>query len=124
MDPRTADRLENARNIWVATVRPDGRPHLTPVWFVLEGDALYICISPRSVKARNLSVNPKVACALEDGDSPVICEGAAAALEQPWPEAVRQGFKTRYDWDIATDSDYGLVLEIRPEKWLTWNDGS
>lgn len=35
-------RLEEARNYWLATVRPDGHPHVTPVWGVWLDGALYV----------------------------------------------------------------------------------
>ncbi|HUF37788.1 MAG TPA: pyridoxamine 5'-phosphate oxidase family protein [Anaerolineales bacterium] len=113
-------RLKQARNLWIATVRPDGRPHLTPVWFVIEGEHLLICISTGSVKAGNLQANDRVACALEDGNSPVIFEGRGRTIEQPWPETALAAFKDKYDWELAADLDYGLLIELEPEKWLTW----
>ncbi len=118
---KARQRLVNEHNIWVATVRPDGRPHLVPVWFVWHADKLYIGIQPGSVKGRNLAHNPNIALALEDGGKVVICEGLAAPLATPWPAAVAALFKQKYGWDILADSDgYGRLLEITPSKWLTW----
>ena len=105
-----ATRLEQAKNVWVATVRPDGRPHLVPVWFVVDDDRWYICTAPRSVKARNLMVNPEVALALEDGNQPYVVEGQARPVS-PSP-AVIDRFKLRYDWDITTDPVYTQVFEV------------
>ena len=70
------------KNVWLATVRPDGRPHLVPIWFVVaEGGQWYVCTAPGSVKARNLHRNPKVALALEDGSNPYVIEGEARAVD-------------------------------------------
>lgn len=113
-------RLETEKNIWVATARPDGRPHLTPVWFAWHDGNLYICIPEKSVKARNFTHNPRVALSLEDGLHPVICEGTARPIPKPGPDAVREIYKTKYAWDYASDGEYGLLVEIRPEKWLGW----
>lgn len=98
------------RNVWVATVRPDGRPHLVPVWFVVADGKWYICTAPESVKARNLQKNPKIAVALEDGSDPHILEGEARAVK-PRAEVVRL-FKEKYDWDIETDAFYTLTIEV------------
>lgn len=103
-------RLAQARNIWLATVRPDGRPHLVPIWFVVDDGRWYICTSPDSVKARNLQANPRVALALEDGDNPYVVEGVARQVQPS--ESVAQRFKAKFDWDITTDADYGAVFEI------------
>ena len=113
-------RLDREQNIWIASVRPDGRPHLAPVWFVFFEDRLYIGTDQRSVKSSNMLQNPKVALALEGGDHPVICEGVARFLSQPYPEALLGVFMQKYEWDITTDDRYNQVIEISPQKWLTW----
>jgi nitroimidazol reductase NimA-like FMN-containing flavoprotein (pyridoxamine 5'-phosphate oxidase superfamily) len=121
---QTEKHLRSENNIWVATTRPDGRPHLTPTWFVLVDGKIYICIDPASVKARNLESNDQVALALEDGSSPVIVEGAGRPIDgSDRPQGVLDEFKRKYDWDVATDSQYGLLIEIAPKKVLSWNSG-
>jgi hypothetical protein len=113
-------RLESEANIWLATVRPDGRPHLTPVWFAWHNGKVYACIEAGSVKARNISQNPRVSLALENGSQPVIGEGVAVLLSPPWPEAVAAIFKAKYDWDITADGQYDTLVEVTPAKWLSW----
>lgn len=113
-------RLEREANVWMATVRADSRPHLVPVWFVWHNQQIYLCIQPESVKARNLHANPRITLSLENGNEPVICEGVAQPVTQPWPEEVQQLFQQKYDWDIVADSAYGLLLVIAPERWLVW----
>ena len=110
------DRLESAQNVWIATVRPGGRPHLVPVWFVVDAGRWYVCTAPDSVKARNLQSNPNVALALEDGSNPHIVEGEARPVE-PTPGVVRK-FKAKYDWDITTDTQYTQVFEVVVKKKL------
>src|SRR5436190_10273583 len=70
-------RLATERNIWLASVRPDGSPHLVPIWFVTHDGLIYICTDPESVKVRNLQHNERVSLALEDGSKPIIFEGSA-----------------------------------------------
>lgn len=108
-------RLETARNLWLATVRPNSAPHLVPIWFVwIEGRA-YICTSNESVKARNIARNPHIAFALEDGDDPVVIEGVAALLEEI-PSAVVEAFQRKFDWNIRNDGTYNSVIEITPTR--------
>ena len=99
-----------AKNVWVATVRPDGRPHLAPVWFVVADGKWYLCTAPESVKARNLQSNPKITLALEDGSSPYIVEGEARPVK-PSAEVVRL-FQEKYEWNIETDSTYTQTYEV------------
>jgi F420H(2)-dependent biliverdin reductase len=103
-----------ARNVWVATVRPDGRPHLVPVWFVVDDGKWYIVTPPDSVKARNLQHNAQISLALEDGDNPYVVEGMARAAS-PSPQVARL-FKQKYDWDIMVDTTYTLTIEVLVNK--------
>ncbi len=118
--PQARQKLETERNIWLASVRPDGRPHLVPIWFAWCSDKLYICTEPSSVKGRNLLRNPCVALALENGSEPLICEGQAEPVSVPWPADVIALFRQKYDWDVSTEDQYTELIEVTPEKWLAW----
>ncbi len=70
-----------ARTAIVATVREDGRPHVVPVWFDLDGDDLVFTTGQDSVKGRALRGNPRVAICVDDDRPPfafVIVEGRAS----------------------------------------------
>lgn len=118
--PEALERLKSEKNVWMASGRPDGRPHLVPVWFAWHTGKIYFCVAPNSVKARNLTRNPHLALALENGSTPVICEGLAAFHTGPPPEPVRTVFHEKYDWDISSEKEYTLLVEVTPQKWLTW----
>jgi PPOX class probable F420-dependent enzyme len=113
-------KLEQQHNIWVASVRPDGRPHLVPVWFVWHHGKIYIGTDPKSVKVNNFSLNPRVSLALEDGSHPVICEGQAGLVATPWPPDLVAAFFKKYEWDLHKETQYHDVWEITPAKWLFW----
>jgi hypothetical protein len=120
LSPEVVDKLAQAANIWFASVRPDGRPHLTPVWFVFDGHQLYVSIDPNSVKSRNLASSPKVSLALEDGSHPLICEGQAVPVPPPYPAEIVVLFQKKYDWDIRNEGQYNQLVAIAPRKWLNW----
>lgn len=113
--------------MWFVTVRPDGRPHLAPVWFVHVGDRLWICTGARSVKVRNLVANPAVSVSLEDGNAPVVAEGRASVVDRPFPEPVVRAFADRYGWDITghADPDIGepALVRIEVDRWLLGGPG-
>ncbi|WAU80049.1 pyridoxamine 5'-phosphate oxidase family protein [Streptomyces sp. Qhu-G9] len=52
--------LRAAELFWISTVRPDGRPHVTPLPAVWSRGALHFCTGPEERKARNLALNPHV----------------------------------------------------------------
>jgi Pyridoxamine 5'-phosphate oxidase len=71
-------RLVAARTYWIATTRPDGRPHCRPVWGVWLADGFWF--STGSLARHNLAANPQITVHLESGDQVVIVEGVAAAV--------------------------------------------
>ena len=115
-------RLDTERNLWLATVRPDGRPHLAPVWFVHVDGALWVGTGAASVKVRNLAANPKATIALEDGNAPVVVEVLGRAVERPFPPTVVDAFAAKYGWDVTVEVDDDLgtltLLELLPQRWV------
>lgn len=107
----------------MATVRPNGRPHLVPVWFVWHDEMICIGMEPDSVKARNLAHNPYVALSLENGDDVLICEGTAETLLRPYPKSLIDLFQNKYGWDIVNDAKHNHFIKVTPQKWLTWGAG-
>ena len=116
-------RLRDQRNYWLATVRPDGRPHATPVWGVWVEGALYLSGYPRALWARNLAANPAVSAHLESGDQVVIVEGMAADVVTE----AETGAKIVAAWDAK----YGRlhpepasegIFRITPTSVRAWTD--
>jgi nitroimidazol reductase NimA-like FMN-containing flavoprotein (pyridoxamine 5'-phosphate oxidase superfamily) len=75
--------IEEAEVFWLSTVRPDGRPHVTPLLAVWHADAMYFCTGPEERKAKNLQQNPQ--CILTTGQNgldglDVVVEGQAAEV--------------------------------------------
>jgi F420H(2)-dependent biliverdin reductase len=116
------DRLRLDRNLWLATTRPDGRPHVVPIWFVYVDDRFWVATGATSVKVRNIANQSGVTAALEDGNAPVVAEGAARIHPRPYPDSVVAAFAQKYDWDItvAEDDDLGEIVlcEVRVSRWL------
>jgi hypothetical protein len=82
-------RLVAARNYWIATTRPDGRPHCRPVWGVWLPDGFWF--STGSLARHNLAANPQITVHLESGDQVVILEGVAVAVTGGGQAAVVPG---------------------------------
>lgn len=115
LDPQIERRLQTEQNLWLATVRPNGTPHLVPIWFVWVAGKIYLCTAAGSVKVRNVTQNPHVSIALEDGTRPIVIEGSARPIEQA-PPAVVEEFQHKYNWNIDTDGEYDQVIVVEPKK--------
>ena len=94
----TVDRnLRAARSIWIATTRPDGRPHAMPLWFWWDGTDLFFITQRSTQKARNLKGQPWVVAHLGDGDDVVILEGDIEVVaDRALLERVDAGYAEKY----------------------------
>ncbi|MEX0782956.1 MAG: pyridoxamine 5'-phosphate oxidase family protein [Dehalococcoidia bacterium] len=103
------ERLVESRNYWVSTSRPDGRPHLMPLWGVWHGAALWFSTGAESVKARNLAANPCCAISTEHGDEAVIVEGTVERVVSGPPlDEVYEAYRAKYDWPMDGEPFYVL----------------
>ena len=91
-------RLEAASDYWIATTRPDGRPHSRPVWGVWLDNGFYF--SAGSLAARNLAVQPAITVHPESGEEVVIVEGAAEVAQgEELLRRVSALYTAKYHWD-------------------------
>jgi F420H(2)-dependent biliverdin reductase len=111
-------RLQSERNLWLATLRPTGKPHLVPIWFVWQDEQFYICTGADSVKVRNLHASPQATIALQDGDQPIVAECSAAFIPTPYPQPIVDAFQTKFEWNITSDTAYGALIALRPQRWV------
>jgi PPOX class probable F420-dependent enzyme len=120
-------RLAPARSYWLVTVTPAGAPHAAPVWGVVVGEDLYVYSERSTVKARNLSADPRVVVHLESAEDVVIVHGVAEDLGHPTVMSdVVAALAAKYpDPDDAQylpseDPDFDVLYRIRPERAMTW----
>jgi hypothetical protein len=125
------DRLAAARTYWLSTVRPDGRPHVTPIAAIWLDDALFFTTGITERKARNLEANAGVVVTTgKDGFEglDVVVEGEAGRLtDPPRLQGLADAYVEKYGdvfvfrptdggYTIAESSDLVLAFEIRPVK--------
>jgi hypothetical protein len=78
--------LERSRTAKLATVRADGRPHVAPIWFDLDGDTVVFTTWHESVKAVNLQRDARVCLCIDEETPPfafVQLDGTATLSEDP-----------------------------------------
>ncbi|HEV8205427.1 MAG TPA: PPOX class F420-dependent oxidoreductase [Acidimicrobiia bacterium] len=79
-DERREFLLEGTRTGKVATSRADGRPHVTPVWFTLDGDEIVFTTHETSLKAKAIRRDERVCVCVDDQTPPysyVMVDGTA-----------------------------------------------
>jgi hypothetical protein len=108
---RALKQLEEAASkgsFWLATVRPDGRPHVAAVGALWVDGKFYMTSGAGTRKSRNLAQNPNCVISASLGDIDVVVEGTAARVtdgptltriaglyaDQGWPASVSDGALT------------------------------
>jgi PPOX class probable F420-dependent enzyme len=96
-------RIASAQHVWFTTVREDGMPQPTPVWFVREGDTFLIYTTPDSQKVANIRANPHAALgwATDDTGYFVVAMGTAAIDEAAPPAKQNAAYIDKYTEGIA-----------------------
>ena len=111
------ERLEKSHNYWIATSRPDGRPHLMLIWGIWWQNAFWFSTGPRSRKAKNLDANSACAIGTEKADEAVILEGTTEEIKDRavW-KTVSQEYDRKYGGNVLPmlESSGGNVYRVQP----------
>jgi hypothetical protein len=135
---RACEQLERAEIFWVSSVRPDGRPHVTPLLAVWLDDALHFCTGADERKARNIETNPHVVLTTGinelDRGLDVVVEGEAVRLtDEQALGRLATAFENKYgaDWhydvrDAAfagPEGNLALVFRVAPVRAFGFSRG-
>lgn len=124
---RVERRLREDRLIWLTTVRPDGTPEPSPVWFLWDGQSMLIYSQPNTQKLRNIQRHPKVALNF-DGDGrggDIVVISGEARIDEDGPPAYRvPEYAAKYGWGFeqlgmtpeAFAQTYSVAVRVRPTK--------
>lgn len=136
MSPHELDRfLGDEHTCRVATVKSDGAPHVTPLWFVWDGESLWLHTLVKSQRWTDLERDPRVAVIVDAGVGYEELRGAelSGRVERVGEiprtglpnEALTKveslfGLKYRGTPNITYDGKHAW-LRLSPEKTVTWD---
>jgi hypothetical protein len=125
------DWLVESTEYWLATTRPDGRPHVVPRWGVWLDERFWYDGSPLTRHARNLAHNPACALHLESGTTVTIVEGTSAPsppIVGEMGERLAAEYARKYETlgyaptaDAWSDEHAGGMRVLTPEKAIAWS---
>ncbi len=121
-------KMQEARNYWIATASKTGRPAATPVWGAWVDGKLYFDGSPETRRGRNIAQNPNVVVHLESGDQVVILEGKTriytTAPGRSLAERVAAAYTAKYAASGYSPTpnqwDAGGLFVFEPETAMAW----
>lgn len=131
MTPEEIDEFLREPHICdLATVRPDGSPHVTPVWHHYDGENLVILADDSAVKVRNIRHEPRVAASIATDNRPykyVLVHGVATLSYENIREyvgAMANNYLGREEGKTYTEKavreTHFVVITIRPTKIIGW----
>ena len=94
-----AERLHREATVWLSSIRPDGRPHVVPLWFFWDGEVFDLFSKPTAQKVRNVREHPEVMIGIGEPDEEwdvELVEGTATALLEPTADVVAPGLFDKY----------------------------
>lgn len=120
----------------LATVRVDGRPHVTPIWFIWDGETIWMETGPDFVKARNLRDNPECAVVVDTTEGGlrikgVILEGRAELVQEP-NDLVTRVVTRLYERYMGSEAMQAatprkmfdaphVLIKLTPRKIISWD---
>jgi PPOX class probable F420-dependent enzyme len=108
----------------VATVMPDGSPHVTPVWVDTDGEAVLFNTAKGRIKHRNLSRDPRIAISLTDKQDDyrtVVIRGRAEIVEEGADTHIDRLAKKYLGADtypFRKEGEERVIIRIVPEQIL------
>jgi len=120
------EHLEMAEIFWLATVRPDGRPHVTPLLALWLDGALYFSTGANERKAKNIAHNPH--CILstgcntfnEEGLDLVVEGDAVRVTDETLLRRVADRYEAKYGPDWHYDVRDGTIVGLRDNTALVF----
>ena len=124
-------RLSAGGWFWLATVRPDGAPHVMPVFSVWSDSTMFVASKDTARKSRNLTDEPRCVLTHDAGDLHLIVEGVARRVtDDATLGRASAAYARTYEWPTTPaggrlDAEYGAptsggppydVFEIAPTK--------
>lgn len=122
------DLLKQRNNAIVAVNRRSGAPHVTPVWYVWDGEDFYFSITTDRAKYANIRRDPSISLIVDEGSAYVAAYGEAEFFDMnhPYVPALAEQIVTKYTNGEQREQFLKLVKEpsrvivkLHPEKIVT-----
>lgn len=115
----------------IATIGPDGSPHVTPVWHHYDGEKVYVLVEQSAVKLRNIRRDSRVSLCIATDEEPykyVLVSGTTTVSGERIPELVRAMAVNylgpergeEYTREALAETEFALIT-VTPSKIIGWD---
>ncbi|MDT9699057.1 pyridoxamine 5'-phosphate oxidase family protein [Streptomyces sp. P17] len=117
------ERLDREVDIWVATADAEGLPCLVALWFVWDGEALWLSTRATNPTGRNLRDGGRTRLALGDTRDVVLIDGETEAFTAgEVPAAAAEAFLAKTGWDPRAERAPYAFFRVRPLAVQAWHE--
>ncbi len=118
--------LDDAYVVWLTTVRRNGQPQSSPVWFVIDDGEFLVYSLDGTARTANIAANPRVSLNLDSnaGADVVTFEGIARIVAGPdsldnaaYQEKYRSGIERIGHTPESFATRYSVPIRIKPLRW-------
>lgn len=126
---RSVSALDATTSLSLASVRPDGRPHVVPLWFIWDGETIVASSKPHAQKVRNLVAEPRAMVSVgQPGAADASLIEVIAEVEVGGAAVLADRFASKYHHHVQAlgltverfVETYPIVIRLRPTRWLAW----
>jgi Pyridoxamine 5'-phosphate oxidase len=129
--PDVERRLASGGWFWLASVRPDGAPHMMPLFAAWSESVMFVASKQSAQKSRNLDADSRCVISTEADGAHLVVEGEASRVrDRTTLQRASAAFQQTYGWPTTVtgdqlDADYGAptsggppyrVYQIAPTK--------
>ena len=127
-------RVAAARVAYLATVRPDRRPHIVPIVFAVDGDRICSIADPKPkrgpdlLRFRNIAANPAVSLLVDEYDEDwqrlwwVRADGSAQVVEDgPDRDLTIRLLRAKYPQYATWSTPFGAAMIVTIDRWSFWS---
>jgi PPOX class probable F420-dependent enzyme len=127
LPPSHQDLLERPLFAHLATLRPDGSPQSSVMWFAWDGKRARFSHTTARQKYRNLLADGRVSFHVQDPDNPyrtLEVRGQIESMEPDTDAAFYRSLQKRYGLDVPVfDADIRVVIVVEPTAFIAVNGG-
>jgi len=121
LSERTVKLIDGKNFAFLATLQPDGSPHVTPMWVDHEGDMILMNTAIGRIKQKNVTRDPRVSITIVDSNNPydrIVMHGRVVSQTEQGAEAHIDKLAKKYTgankYQKASPTEKRIILKIEP----------
>jgi len=122
---RVIKLIDRKNFAYLATLLPDGSPHVTPMWVDHEGDMLLMNTAIGRIKQRNITRDPRVSITIVDSNNPydrIVIHGRVVSQAEQGADAHIDKLAKKYTgankYQKASPTEKRIIIKIEPLRIL------